>query len=83
MEFQWTSLLSLKSLVLSSVFMLAWLNQFHTHKVISLDIINYSLVKEEGNFSLVNIFFGGLECVGHLIAYVAHFVFLRDVWIRT
>jgi hypothetical protein len=28
-------------------------------------------------------FFGGLECVGHSFAYVAHFVFLRDVWIRT
>jgi hypothetical protein len=27
--------------------------------------------------------FGGLECVGHSFAYVAHFVFLRDVWIRT
>jgi hypothetical protein len=28
-------------------------------------------------------FLGGLECVGHSFAYVAHFVFLRDVWIRT
>jgi hypothetical protein len=28
-------------------------------------------------------FFGGLECVGHSFTYVAHFVFLRDVWIRT
>jgi hypothetical protein len=28
-------------------------------------------------------FFGGLECVGHSFAYVAYFVFLRDVWIRT
>jgi hypothetical protein len=28
-------------------------------------------------------FFGGLECVGHSFAYVAHYVFLRDVWIRT
>jgi hypothetical protein len=27
-------------------------------------------------------FFCGLECV-HSFAYVAHFVFLRDVWIRT
>jgi hypothetical protein len=25
----------------------------------------------------------GLECVGHIFAYVAHFVFLRDVWNRT
>jgi hypothetical protein len=29
------------------------------------------------------IFFGGLECVGHSFAYVAHFVFLGDVWLRT
>jgi hypothetical protein len=29
------------------------------------------------------IFFAGLECVGHSFAYVAYFVFLRDVWIRT
>ncbi len=28
-------------------------------------------------------FFGGLECVGHSLAYVALFVFLRDFWIRT
>jgi hypothetical protein len=28
-------------------------------------------------------FFGGLECVGHFYVYVAHFVFLRDVWIQT
>jgi hypothetical protein len=27
-------------------------------------------------------FFGGLECVGHSFAYFAHFVFLRDVWVR-
>ncbi len=29
------------------------------------------------------IYFGGQECVGHSFAYVGHFVFLRDVWIRT
>ncbi len=29
------------------------------------------------------IFFGGLEYVGYFLDYVAHFVFLRDVWIRT
>jgi hypothetical protein len=28
-------------------------------------------------------FFGGLEFVGHSLAYVAYFVFLRDVWILT
>jgi hypothetical protein len=27
--------------------------------------------------------FGGLECDVHSFAYVAHFVFMRDVWIRT
>jgi hypothetical protein len=32
---------------------------------------------------MVVIFFGGLECVGHSFAYVAHFVFMRDAWIRT
>jgi hypothetical protein len=26
---------------------------------------------------------GGLECNGISFVYVAHFVFLRDVWIRT
>jgi hypothetical protein len=26
---------------------------------------------------------GVLECVCHSVAYVAYFVFLRDVWIRT
>jgi hypothetical protein len=34
-----------------------------------------------GNFFVF--FFGGLECVGHSFTYVAHFVFLRDVRIRT
>jgi hypothetical protein len=28
-------------------------------------------------------FFGGKECVGYSLAYVAYFVFMRDVWIRT
>jgi hypothetical protein len=28
-------------------------------------------------------FFGGQQCVGHTFAYVAHFVFFRDVWNRT
>jgi hypothetical protein len=28
-------------------------------------------------------FFGGLQCVGHSFANIAHFVFLRDDWIRT
>ncbi len=34
-------------------------------------------------FSFFGYFFGGLECVGHSFAYVANFVILRDVWIRT
>ncbi len=33
--------------------------------------------------SILVYFLGGLECVGHSFAYVAHSVFLRDVWIRT
>jgi hypothetical protein len=31
----------------------------------------------------LNYFFVGLECVGHSFAYVAHFAFLGDIWIRT
>jgi hypothetical protein len=31
------------------------------------------------NFILFFLYVGGLECVGHSFAYVAHFVFLRDV----
>ena len=27
--------------------------------------------------------FGGLGCVGHSFTHVHHFVFVRDVWIRT
>jgi hypothetical protein len=34
------------------------------------------------NVFFVN-FFSGLECVDHSFAYVAHFLFLRDFWIRT
>jgi hypothetical protein len=34
------------------------------------------------NAPFLNIF-GGLECVGHSFAYVAHLRFLRDFWIRT
>ncbi len=33
--------------------------------------------------TVFNIFFSGLECDGHSFAYAVHFVFLRDVWIRT
>ncbi len=33
-------------------------------------------------FDFVVYFFGGLECVGHSFSDVAHFVFLRYVWIR-
>jgi hypothetical protein len=29
------------------------------------------------------IFLGGIECVGHFFANVAHFLLLGDVWIRT
>ncbi len=31
---------------------------------------------------IIIIFGGGLECVGRSFAYFAHFLFLRDVWIR-
>jgi hypothetical protein len=31
----------------------------------------------------LDIFCGAIECVGHFFAFVSHFVFLKDVWIRT
>jgi hypothetical protein len=34
-------------------------------------------------YSFICILFGWLECVVYSYAYVAHSVFLRDVWIRT
>ncbi len=34
-------------------------------------------------FFLFFLFVGGLECVGHSIVYVAHVVYVRDVWFRT
>ncbi len=34
------------------------------------------------NKLLLYIFWRDCACVGHSFAYVAHFVFLRDVWIR-
>jgi hypothetical protein len=51
-------------------------------------IISYILcIFSEYNLNYIYIFFvyffGGLECVGHSFAYVAHLWFLRDVWIRT
>jgi hypothetical protein len=43
--------------------------------------------RDNSRQTVAEYFFGyiflGLECVGHSFAYVAHFVFLRDVWIRT
>jgi hypothetical protein len=35
--------------------------------------------------TLIFFFFfeGGPECAGHSFAYFTHFVFMRDVWIRT
>ncbi len=38
--------------------------------------------KEENSEDFLYIFWRA-RCVGHSFAYVAHFVFLRDVWIRT
>ncbi len=40
--------------------------------------------RRDANLKLFFVYcFGGLECVGHSFAYVAHLLFLRDVWIRT
>jgi hypothetical protein len=41
----------------------------------------FSLNKETAMVFLYFLF-DGLECVGHSFAYVAHFLFLIDVWIR-
>jgi hypothetical protein len=47
-------------------------------------IFRYSMVFLAPNvFVFFVYFFGGLECVGHSFAYVAHLWFLRDIWIRT
>ncbi len=46
----------------------------------------FSVLSNEENIFILFFFlffFGGLECVGHSFAYVAHLWFLRDVWIRT
>ncbi len=48
--------------------------------------LNDSLLSDPPHFSLQSFlvyFLGGLECVGHSFVNVAHFVFLKDVWIRT
>ncbi len=51
-------------------------------------VLRYYFSKAELSFTILYFFFfvyffGGLECVGHSFAYVAHLWFLRDVWIRT
>jgi hypothetical protein len=43
---------------------------------------SYNGEKACTSINLFVYFFGGLLCVGHSFAYVAHFVFFRDVWIR-
>jgi hypothetical protein len=42
-----------------------------------MTVLNHHVAEVESSF------FCGLECVGHSFAYVAHFVFFKDVWIRT
>ncbi len=48
-------------------------------------LCKFGLLGSLGDLHNIFIFYfvGGLECVGHSFAYVAHFVFLGDVWIRT
>ncbi len=45
-------------------------------------LILKQILRQFDNLYIFVYFFGGLECVGHSFAYVAH-LFLRDVWIRT
>ncbi len=47
-----------------------------------IDRNNYPIRTRKRGFFLY-IFWRAIECVGHSLAYVAHFVFLGDVWIRT
>jgi hypothetical protein len=42
----------------------------------------YYLMQENGKCLVAVYLFGRLKCVGHSFAYVAYFVFLRDVWIE-
>ncbi len=42
-----------------------------------------SINSNEKKYFLFVYFFGGLESVGHSFVHVAHFILLRDVWIRT
>ncbi len=51
--------------------------------VFIFDEITAEIVADKIFFFFFVYFFGGLECVGHSFAYVAHLWFLRDVWIRT
>ncbi len=51
-------------------------------KKLSQNFFHLSLVLLTPVINLFVYFFGGLECVGHCFAYVAHFVFLRDAWFR-
>ncbi len=45
---------------------------------------NHDKKKKQKNIFFVKYYFAVLQCVGHTsFAYVAHFVSLRDVWIRT
>jgi hypothetical protein len=58
---------------------------FHDFIFYSVDYetLQFQLSKRDYVIKFFKLFFGGLECVGHPFAYVAHFVFLRDVCIRT
>jgi hypothetical protein len=40
------------------------------------------MAKLSQKFLLRSEIISGLECVGNSFVYVAHFIFLRDVWIR-
>ncbi len=57
---------------------LVWIRQY-----ISQDPDPYRWFWLRMHSLFLHIFFGWLDCVGHSFAYVAHFVFLRDVWILT
>jgi len=49
----------------------------------SKNTVLYMLIDNSNRADCFTIFFGGLECVGHSFAYVAHLYFWGFVWIRT
>jgi hypothetical protein len=48
-----------------------------------IDILDYAKNRAFGLRKFCKLYFRWVEFVNHSFAHVAHFVFLRDVWLRT